>query len=170
MKPKIKYDFSKLDKFAKAVSKNYRVKVGILGKKDSRIERGTSNATIGLVHEFGSFKQKIPMRSFLRMPLATKANQILLSIAKSTLKLLYKGNYRQIFVILGLKCEEVIQEAFSTSGWGSWVPNKIKTIIAKTPKKVRMKLAKTGEALIGRPLINTGQLRRSITSKVEKVR
>ena len=170
MKPSVRYDFSMLDKFAKAVSKDYRVKVGILGKKDFRREEGMSNATIGLVHEFGSYKQKIPMRSFLRMPLAVKANQILQSMGRSTLKLLAKGDYRQIFVNLGLKCEEVIQEAFATSGWGSWVPNKMKTIIAKTPKRLRIKLARRGEVLVGKPLINTGQLRRSITSKVEEVK
>ncbi len=170
MKPKVTYDFSKLDKFAKSVSKDYRVKVGILGKHDARRAVGASNATIGLVHEFGSFKQKIPMRSFLRMHLAFKANKILLAMVKPTLKLLAKGDYKQIFVILGLKCEEIIQEAFVTSGWGSWVPNKMKTIIAKTPKKLRAKFARMGKALIGKPLIDTSQLRKSITSRVEEIK
>lgn len=169
MKPGMSYNFDDLNRFAKAVSKKYRVKIGILGNKDGRKEEGTSNATIGLVHEFGSFSKNIPRRSFLRMPLMVKSNKIIQGIASSTLKLLSIGNYKQIFKNLGIKCEEMIEEAFETAGWGAWPPNTDKTVIAKTPMSLRRKLEKQGKKLTGSPLIDTGQLRRSITSKVEEI-
>jgi phage gpG-like protein len=169
LKASISYNLDGLDKFALAVSKKYRVKLGILGNKDSRKEEGNSNATIGAVHEFGSFTKKIPRRSFLRLPLSLKSNRIIMALAKTTLKLLAIGNYKQIFVNLGIECEKIIQEAFETSGWGNWPPDKYKTIMAKTPMRLIKKLTKLGKKITGRPLIDTGQLRRSITSKVEAI-
>lgn len=147
-----------LNKFAESISKKHIVKVGILGNKDNRKEAGLSNATVGLAHEFGTFtgkKEKIPKRSFLRMPLTTKSQSILKYLDNNkTLKLVGEGNFRQVFKNLGIACEKVIQEAFETSGWGSWAPNTRMTVALKKSKK---------------PLIDTAQLRRSITSKVEDV-
>lgn len=57
----------------------------------------------------------------------------------------------KILIRLGIACENVIQDAFSSGGFGFW-----KFIL---PSTVRRK----GSA---RELIDTGQLRRSITSKV----
>jgi phage gpG-like protein len=169
LKPSLTYDLDDLNRFAKAVSKDYRVKIGILGSKDMRKEDGQSNASIGLVHEFGSFSRNIPPRSFLRMPLRIKSTKIIESLAKTTLKLLGVGNYKQVFKNLGIKCEEIIEEAFDTSGWGAWAPNTHKTVMSKTPSKLKQKLRRLGQKITGKPLIDTGALRRSITSKVEEV-
>ena len=170
MKPRISYDLAPLNKFAKAISKKYRTKVGILGRKSMRKDEGPNNATILLQHEYGVFSKNIPMRSFLRMPLATRANQILRDLSKGTLKLLAKGNYYQVFVNLGIKCEDAIQKAFESSGWGAWAPNKRSTVLRKTPMSLRKKLAREGKPIIGKPLIDTAQLRRSISSKAEAVK
>jgi len=153
MKPEIKYDLKKLDNFVRGLSQNYYLKVGIMGSKASRRGDGT-NPTIGSKHEFGSFTDRIPRRSFLRMPLFMKTEQILRDASKHSLQALAAGNFKQVFVNLGIACETVIGMAFDTRGFGTW-----KALSART---IELKIGKNPA-----PLINTSQLRRSITSKVE---
>ena len=143
--------FKGLEKALK--KKNVYTKVGILADKVTRLEPENDNVTLGLIHEFGSPTQKIPARSFLRMPIITKAKQITKMMSKN--KELYekeisKGNILKIFQDLGIYCEQIIQNAFETKGFGTWRDKKI---------------VKDGKDM---PLIDTGQLRRSITSEVHK--
>ena len=136
-------DMTKFNDFIKQINDEKFVKVGILGNKNNR-SKGT-NASIGAIMEFGSISKKISVRSFLRMPLHQKSKEILEMVKKTSKGLIEKGNHTQIFVNLGLACESIIQQAFTTSGFGKWAPLKYRD---------------------GKPLIDTGQLRRSITSKV----
>ena len=139
-----------LNKFARTfASKGFKVKVGIMGSKAHSKHKGSnvSNAEIGMTHEYGSFSKHIPMRSFLRMPLFMKTTRIITIIGARALGYLIKGNKKQIFVELGIICEQVIHEAFATHGFGQWAPRKV-----------------SGD---GHPLLwKTGQLQRSITSQV----
>ena len=155
LKPSVEYDFKGLNDFARGLSKNFSVKVGILGNKTSRDdEKGSStNAEIGLAHEVGSFKKNIPARSFLRMPLFVKSSQILKDAQYRILELLAKGNMKQIFTNLGVACETQIGEAFGSQGFGTWAPLQEKSIERKIGQNPN-------------PLVNTSQLRKSITSKV----
>lgn len=150
-KPRVRYDLSKLQSFAKSLSKNYSVKVGILGEKTNRQEGDKTNAEIGVSHEYGSFSNKIPQRSFLRMPLFEKSEQIVEKVSKGSLALILQGNYKQVFTNLGIAAEEMIQRAFATRGFGKWKPN--------APLTVKLKGSDS-------PLIDVGELRDSITSKV----
>ena len=142
-----------LNKVLKGLKGNYYTKVGILGTKDNRASTGkeaASNAEIGVVQEFGSFKNNIPARSFLRMPLIEKRKELIAAAAKERRRLergLVKGGVKQLFALIGLKAEEIIQKAFESGGFGKWQELKHRD---------------------GTPLIDTGQLRRSITSKVVK--
>jgi hypothetical protein len=141
MKPElVKYDVTKLNNLVKAFDSGYAVDVGIMGAKQTKIDRnqGTlTNPELGFIHEFG---RGVPMRSFLRMPLHVKANQIIKDVVEAgALKKMAEGDVYGIMSDIGVACETAIGEAFDTSGFGDW-----------------------GDS----HLTDTGQLRRSIASKV----
>jgi len=162
---KLRYNMDSLEKIQKSLetAKNYRAKVGIFENKDARNatgNEGLGNADIGARHEFGftvsegPFKgARVAARSFLRMPIATHLGEISKMMKSDAMALLAAGKLDMLFKRLGIACEKIIDQAFQTSGWGSWAPNSIMTIMLKGSDK---------------PLIDTAQLRRSIASKVEK--
>ena len=157
----IKVDISGLEHLAKALGDDYSIKVGIVGETAQRHNGNTdkTNAEIGFINEFG--KQtgfpKIPARSFLRMPLTLYLSKYLRdkkSLSKQAVNNAVKsGKLLELAKKVGLVAEEVIQEAFATRGFGNWAPNAPYTIAQKGSDS---------------PLIDTGELRRSITSRVEK--
>lgn len=151
MKSKIvTMDFKKLNAFVKETLKGYYVDVGIMGKKVNREGGGQTNAEIGFIHEFGT--SKIPKRSFLRMPLFTKTEQILEQVREAgALKKLGAGKVVEVLSDLGIACEAAIGDAFDSGGFGDWAEN--------APSTIRRKKSSS-------PLIDTGQLRRSIASVV----
>lgn len=156
MKSKIiKSDFKNLDKFVKLLSTNYAVQVGILGKKTNREDSdGQTNADIGFIHEFGQPSNGIPRRSFIRMPLQYKSEEILKEVKDAgALKKIAKGDFLAVLSDLGIACVGAIHNAFETAGFGSWRPN--------SPVTRELKGS-------GSPLIDTRQLERSIGYKVVK--
>jgi hypothetical protein len=112
------------------------------------------------------------------MPIYRKASQIIKWITKASKFTLLEGNKKELLVQIGIACEEQIQLAFDTQGFGSWAPNSYATVMAKLRRggkkfaNVFLRKQLTGEYLnegakgINSPLIDTGQLRRSISSKV----
>jgi phage gpG-like protein len=127
--------------------------VGIFGSKSKQEEGVLTNAEVGAIHEFGSWSGGIPPRPFLRLPLFQKSEEIVSDASDGALKKLAEGDNVGILKRLGLACEKAIQEAFASAGFGSWAPN--------TPGTIRRKGSSS-------PLIDRGELRRAITSKVEK--
>lgn len=152
----MKFEFSSsvnltnLQKLAESLGKTAGVKVGILGSKDHREGGDFGNAEIGVLQEFGSITNNIPPRSFLRMPLETKKNRLEEVIANST-EDIATGDLKKVLTKVGFEAEAIIDDAFRTGGFGNWAPNAPETVAKKKSS---------------RPLIDTGQLRRSITSKV----
>lgn len=153
MKSEVTYDFDKLNKLVTALTGKFYVKVGIMGSKNARKSGTVNNASLGAIHEFGTMSGKIPPRSFLRMPLAHQQTQILKDAGIGMLGLLLKGDVLMVLKRLGIACENAVQLAFATRGFNMWRPNRVATAMRKKSDA---------------PLIDTGQLRRSITSKVEK--
>jgi phage gpG-like protein len=163
----VNVDTKKLEAIEKALKQNIKAQVGILGDKNlrsdiQRNEDGTAkivkksiapqtNAQIGFIHEFGSYKDKIPERSFLRVPLMLFLNEALKEASPKIRRAFQACNIIEAYGILGLSAEKVVQEAFDTSGHGSW------------PKLSPITIARKGSDAI---LIDSGQLRKSITSKV----
>ncbi len=126
------------------------IRVGILGSSNNRTD-GLSNATIGAIQEFGSEGNKIPARSFLRMPIMDKQKQIA-QFAKKSLTIALKTNNIDLALNqIGLFCRSIIQNAFDTKGFGKWSPNAPTTIENKGSSS---------------PLIDTGELRKSITHDI----
>lgn len=150
----VKSDFKALNEFMKGIESKEVVKVGIFANRSTRQgNEPVGNPDLGAIHEFGSFAKHIPARSWLVMPLVDYAAEILKMASRGIEYHLSRGNFHQILLNLGIACENAIQRAFATSGFGTWAPNASSTIRAKGSDK---------------PLIDTSQLRRSVTSKVGK--
>lgn len=159
----IKYDMGGLLRLQKALKETWCARVGILGDKSERFKllkgKGKeaspiTNATIGFIHEKGSKARNIPRRSWLMEPIEMKlgAKQEFLNKAYvSELNRVAHGdteNLQLFFKKLGIACEAIIQEAFATSGFGTWAPLKHRK---------------------GSPLIDTGQLRKSVSSEAVRL-
>lgn len=162
-KNEVKTDFSVLDKIVGMFGSAPYVKVGILGSSTSRTIKSNKrevaeNATIGFIQEFGSVSDKIPARSFLHMPIKEKFNEYMKSSERTGheafKKAVKEGKLFQFMKLMGIVGEKCVLDAFKTRGFGKWKPNAPTTIKAKGSDS---------------PLIDTGELRKSITSSVENV-
>lgn len=148
-----KFDLGPLHKFVKSIGNKNFVRVGIFGDKNGRSQKGRTNAEIGAIHEYGSFTPVIiPARSFLRMPLFKKKDEILKEAGQNAGNLFGEGKHMQVLKNLGIACENAIQEAFASRGFGQWKPD--------APSTIKRKRSSA-------PLIDTSQLRRAISSQVK---
>lgn len=134
-----------------------QAKVGVLGGKDARAG-GNSNASIGMKHEFGEVVEfggktfKLPVRSFLRIPIIENMQKYLenAGLNDSVVKDAIKSKSMIDFVKkIGLVGEQIVSDAFSSSGFGRWKPS-------------NMAFKKNHQTLV-----ETQQLRNSITSEVK---
>lgn len=147
----VKGDFSKLENLLKGLKTKMSVRVGVF--QEATTPDGEKVAAYGAHNEFGSISipDHPPKRSFIRMPIETKAEKIAADVEKRKRDRIEQGNIRGIFEDIGLAAEAVIQEAFDTRGFGTWKEN------------AEMTIEKKGSDA---PLIDEGLLRRSITSRV----
>lgn len=157
-----------------------RVRVGVLGSHTLRTEGAMSNADIGAAHEFGvdggfsnhpsaSRRKKLawpnhsnnhlPARSWLRMPVLTHMPDQLPKNGRGVWQeVIVKKGVLGALAVLGAFAVRSIQMAFSTGGFGTWE--------ALKPSTVRRKIAK-GRGQGGTSiLIDSAQLRQSVTSEV----
>lgn len=153
---KVTLDMTKLENIEKSLGRKLITRVGVLGKKATRQESGDAalnNPSIGLIHEKGSKSAGIPRRSFIEMPLELKMPRVLKELAPQVIEGLTEDNVYDAYRNLGIMGENVIQGAFATRGYGKWAPN--------APATIRRKKSSA-------PLIDTAQLRKSITSDVRE--
>ena len=156
MKPSVKSDFTKLNDFIRGLegAGKYQVNVGIMGNKNARNDgAGSTNAEIGAKHEWGSFSDRIPKRSFLRMPIFDKQAEIEAELKAKSGKDILAGNIKKVLADLGTIAEGIIGDAFQTGGFGKWPPLAPYTIEHKIDHNPQQ-------------LVNTRQLSRAITSEV----
>lgn len=148
---KVTTNLKPLKDLIKSFSGSGIVKVGVLAG-DSPREGVLGNAEIGMKQEFGSVSKNIPPRSFLRMPLETKKQELIKALqTKAVKKAIEGGDLDLALELMGIAGEGIVQEAFSTGGFGQW------------PANAPFTISKKGSSA---PLIDTGQLRRSISSEV----
>lgn len=153
-KAEVKYKFKGWEQVKKNLEVSLVTKVGIFSDHAKREEGKLTNVEIGIKHEFGSFSEKIPRRSFLKEPLVLKRKELLKRIEKNIKANIDKvGGAERTFAILGVYAEAIIQEGFATGGYGTWKPLSAKTVASKGNSQI---------------LIDSSQLRKSIISKVEK--
>ena len=148
---KIKINMDGMRYFKKSLEDKYKTRVGILGANATQAHNKTelTNEYIGTLHEFGA--TNIPRRSFLQYPLETFMGKWIKANRDTYFRQLKRGNVKKFYVAMGFEAERIIDEAFSTSGFGTWAPNAPATIKAKGSSK---------------PLLDTEQLKDSITSVV----
>jgi phage gpG-like protein len=173
----VKIEMKEFDHLVKELGKKYYVDIGIFGGTHKN-EKGNPIplAGLGAVHEFGSKKINVPERSFIRVPLRTHAKEIEKAIVPLAKKAIETGDIKSIFEEIGRECEKVIDDAFETSGDGTWPPLAESTQRAMVAKGIKSRKTARGKRnLVERNLermsehkllIDTGELRRSITSKV----
>ena len=127
------------------------VKVGILG--DAHREGGGTNAEVGAAHEFGT--STIPMRSFLRVPitegLQKEMDKSHLSDPETIKKVIKDGTIVEWMTQISVCAEACVSDAFDTGGNGKWPAWKSSSYENNT----------------GQLLVDTQQLRESVTSKVK---
>jgi len=147
-----KLDTKKLDKIIKALKKGKltNVKIGIFGA-NTRPD-GTSNASIGAIHEFGT--DSIPQRSFLRTPIQDNLEKELEASGafdKDTLnRVVTEGDMLAWFKKIAATAEKIVAEGFATNGFGKWAG-----------------WSKGYTSKSGNILNDTGQLRDSITTVIK---
>ena len=168
---KVLSNLTKLNKFVKDLSeecRDYSVRIGIFATDSNRKKGEVTNPELGVIHEFGSPSRHIPKRSFLRMPLDVKSDEILKEVKSGdNWKNLSHGKPLPVLKDLGHACEAIIQLAFETRGFGTWPPDMVSTVDRKTSRLSPAQRKKAG-GYSNSPLIDTGQLRRSVTSTVVK--
>jgi len=143
-------DLGPFDEMRSKLAKGYYARVGIL--KDISYPDGTSVALVGAVQEFGSITNNIPVRSWLRMPLQEKKQQLLDVLTSGTVKRFFAaGDIIRVLKTVGIAAETIIDEGFSTGGFGKWAPDKPKTAKRKGSDAI---------------LQDTALLRKSVTSDV----
>ena len=161
-----------LNKVYKALNSTHTLRVGILGDKASVPHEGSdlTNAEIGAIQEFGSVANNIPPRSFLRMPLETKLPEILKKreVQRAFKMCLEQGFLDAFLEPLGEECVKIVKDAFETGGYGDWPMNAPITVYGGWMKnKVTGQVFHVeGKFPENKPLINTRQLRDSITYEV----
>ena len=148
----VKLDMSGFKELKNKLDTKKKVRVGILGADNSRDGEPFGNAEIGLVQEMGSTTKNIPPRSFIRMPLEKNAKQLASVFNTNIIRnAIENGDIDTALELLGIKAEAIIQEAFETQGFGQWAANAPSTASQKGSSS---------------PLIDTGELRKSISSEV----
>lgn len=172
MTVKVTADLKKLESILKKLGGDYVARVGILDNNATSIHDGSeiTNGELGLIHEFGSEVNNIPARSFLRMPLEEKQDSLMKAIdSPQVKKSIESGDIETAYKALGIAGEQIVKEAFMTSGFGKWAANAPITIngglmynkVSGAPVYVKGKG-------FNKPLIETGDLSRSISSDVVK--
>lgn len=150
-----------LDQILKALKgKMPQARVGILGGKAVRNAQGgnktPSNAEVGAVHEYGAPARGIPARSFLREPISDNLDKEIEksgALDKEVLKQVIKdGSTLPWMKKIAVLAEGIVAEAFDSGGFGKWKQ-------WKNPNY-------TNNA--GQLLVDTKQLRDSITSEVKE--
>lgn len=139
-----------LDKFLKSFKNPPVAAVGVMGDHTQRKSGEKTNAQVGAAHEFGT--DKLPIRSFLRVPLTNKMREFLEKSGafnqESLDEIMRSGSLEAWVAKIGVVGEAVVAEAFATGGFGEWKPSDM------THKKNH------------ETLVETQQLRNSISSEV----
>lgn len=161
----VTFNVTGLEKLLKSlkVSKMPTARVGILGakagphqpKSGTKSKDTPTNAMIGAVHEFGSPARGIPQRSFLRVPIADYLQKRMESSGAfdfdTVNEVLKQGSVTPWLKKVAVVAESIVLEAFDTGGFGKW-PTWAKGYSNNT----------------GQLLVDTTQLRNSITSEVKE--
>lgn len=148
----VKSDFTGLRTLRRQVAEleASKAQVGLFADTAGRSadkNRIADNPSLGFVHEFGDFDHNIPERSWLRMPLALHLGKLIEAKGASWLYLLRTRGAKRTLAFLGALGEDIVQEAFSTRGWGNWLPIKRATARRKGSTAILIESAQMRKAV-----------------------
>ena len=146
---KIKQTNTGLIKQLKKQMKSGKVKVGLPKGKSGAYDDGLTVIEVGAINEFGN--EKIPERSFVRVPV--QQNKIkYMDLARKQAQKIYAGKttVNDALGILGLFMSDKMKASFTDNDWQE-----------NAQSTINMKGSST-------PLIDSGQLRQSITWQIVK--
>lgn len=131
-------------------AKGPNVTVGVQGTEASETRKfGETNAAIAATHEFGSIDGRIQQRSFIRAPMDRERALILRMLEVAVRSTARDGNARKHLGIVGARARaEMVRTIDQSIG------------LALLARSTRLRKGSS------RPLIDTGQLKGSITWKV----
>ncbi len=160
----LKDNLKSLQKYAKTIDdvKNKAVFVGLPKEKATKkYQDGMSVIRIGAIHEYGMGNN--PQRSFLRVPFAENKKEIDEFIQKR-----FKMSGKEISPIqaleqIGVFAEGISKKSFVKNNWVANAPITISGGWMRSPSGKPFKVKGKGSS---KPLIDTGNLRDSITSIV----
>lgn len=159
----LKYEFNQklFEQVVDFVDTKRIVKVGVLSNDAVQVDNDSSSgvgiATIAAVHEFGSQKQNIPERSFLRKTHHGRINDFKNYVAKSKdkfLQMIESGSETAVFSRMGAWWVRAVHRTFDQQG-PNWAP------LSEKYAAWKMKYKQSD-----RILITDGTLRNSITFEV----
>lgn len=174
-KGSVTMNINKLKKLYESLGTVPHIEVGVFQSKTARKEKGLTNAGLAEIHEYGSPEHNIPRRSMLKVPLADHAREIMEPFKGKATAFLAKSTLMNLYKLVGIAGEKIVLGAFSSGGYGKWVPLKYSTLLAKlnrgkngvSLKTRKGKLAQIYAGLVGEGiLIDSGQLRRAFSSRV----
>ena len=134
-------------------AKKLTVKVGLPSDVAARAvyEEGKTILEVGAQHEYGT--DEVPQRSFLRNSFFVKREEVKKILKKQFNKIVEKGaDPKTSMELAGVQLQSIVQEAFTTKGFGAWPELSQRTIEEKGSSQI---------------LIDTGTLRSSITYRVQ---
>lgn len=153
-KVNVKSDLKGLEELQENLKTNLVSRIGIFSDKNQRVGKELTNTQVGARHEFGVISEGLPRRSFLRDPLTLKSKELLKQAKKIIAANIDKEDgIEEIFELIGIAGEAIVQEAFETGGFGTWQSLTQRTINEKGSSSI---------------LIDSSQLRGAVTSKVDK--
>lgn len=132
------------------------VKVGLPSDKVGQevYGDGVTIMQVGAQHEYGT--EKMPARSFLRMPFEVKRDDIDRYIGLQFRAVMEgKRSADDAMELIGIMATNISKEAFRNNGYGQWAP------LSPITKAIKAEAGKTT------PLVWSGILRNSITWSIE---
>ena len=184
-KSSVRMDITKMQKLVEQLKVKATIQVGVFADKSARKSGELTNAALAQIHEYGSPEHGLPARSMLHVPIHDHASEIMKPFIGKAEAFLAKGTLINLYKLIGVKAERVVNDAFTTGGYGKWpsltagtIWRKLRKHMSKDGKFVLRKLTAThvrkywdivagniGQGI----LIDTGQLRRSFASRVRMV-
>jgi len=152
---------------------NKRVLVGVPEDKAQRKDGKINNAQIGYLNEFGSPSQNIPARDHLRVGVKAAKDEVAKCLEKGAKSVLKSGNIDDAIgyfdaagEVASGSVKKLIADGLSPELSLSTIKQRERSNASRKRNVKKQKAAGTYSISQWKPLINTGEYRKSITSVV----
>lgn len=168
-------DIKKMQSLYEGLKTRATIEVGVFQDKTARPEKGMTNAMLAQAHELGVPEHNLPARSILKVPISDHASELIATMKGKADAYLVKGTLLNLYKLVGIAAEKIVDGAFQTGGYGKWASLAYSTLLAKLNRGKSGRSLKKRKGILGQIyagnvgqgiLIDTGQLRRAVSSRV----